>query len=53
MLNEAVDVVEKAVTKKGANIFLIAEANIVATKSLGEYGVDSLLAVGLRNWLAA
>jgi NAD(P)-dependent dehydrogenase (short-subunit alcohol dehydrogenase family) len=52
-LDEAIDVVEKAIIVKLATMFLIAEESIIASKSLSEYGVDSLVAVELRNWLAA
>nr|UPW35101.1 tetraketide synthase [Didymella macrostoma] len=52
-LVEAIDVVGRAITAKLATMFLIAAESIIASKSLSEYGVDSLVAVELRNWLAA
>lgn len=51
-LVEAIAVVEKAIILKLATMFLIAEESIIASRSLTEYGVDSLVAVELRNWLA-
>lgn len=51
-LDEATDAVVRAITKKLMNIFMISEAEIAPSNSLNEYGVDSLVAVELRNMLA-
>jgi acyl carrier protein len=48
---EAGSVVERAVVGKLANMFVIPEEDIDATQPLSKYGVDSLVAVELRNWL--
>jgi aryl carrier-like protein len=50
--SEAADVVCKGITNKLMDIFMIAEAEVDASKSLSAYGVDSLVAVELRNMLA-
>lgn len=50
-VEEASDLVEKAVVEKLADMFVIPEQDIDATRSLAQYGVDSLVAVELRNWL--
>jgi hypothetical protein len=50
-VTEASDIVEKAVIEKLADMFVIPEQEIDATKPLARYGVDSLVAVELRNWL--
>ncbi|GAB1318217.1 Polyketide synthase (Fragment) [Madurella fahalii] len=49
--DEAGGVVERAVVGKLANMFVIPEEDIDATQPLSKYGVDSLVAVELRNWL--
>ena len=51
-LDEAVDVVLAEITRKLMDIFMIPESEIVASKPLSAYGVDSLVAVELRNMLA-
>ena len=48
----AVDVIVTSITKKLMNIFMIAEAEIAPSNALSEYGVDSLVAVEMRNMLA-
>jgi acyl carrier protein len=49
---EAVEVVVEGITKKLMDIFMIDEAEIIPSKSLSSYGVDSLVAVELRNMLS-
>lgn len=49
---EAVSVIVAGVSKKLVDIFMIAEDEVVPSKSLAEFGVDSLVAVELRNMLA-
>ncbi|KAF2973282.1 hypothetical protein GQX73_g405 [Xylaria multiplex] len=48
---EAGDLVEKAVVAKLAEMFVMPEQEIDAVQPLSQYGVDSLVAVELRNWL--
>ncbi|KAK3904486.1 hypothetical protein C8A05DRAFT_13641 [Staphylotrichum tortipilum] len=48
-LDEAAGHVVEALARKLTDIFLLAEGDVVPSKSLGEYGVDSLIAVELRN----
>lgn len=50
---DAVKVIEGAVRHKIGEMFLISAADIEASQPLSKYGVDSLVAVELRNWLAA
>ncbi|KAF1829172.1 reducing type I polyketide synthase [Decorospora gaudefroyi] len=50
-VEEGSNMVEKAVIEKLADMFVIPEQDIDATKPLAQYGVDSLVAVELRNWL--
>jgi aryl carrier-like protein len=42
----------KSITNKLMDIFMIAETEVDPSKSLSVYGVDSLVAVELRNMLA-
>lgn len=49
---DAVTVVLGGIAKKLMDIFMMAEDEVVATKSPAEFGVDSLVAVELRNMLA-
>lgn len=49
--DEAGGLVERAVVGKLADMFVIPEEDIDATQPLSKYGVDSLVAVELRNWL--
>ncbi|KAH8800165.1 hypothetical protein F5884DRAFT_838128 [Xylogone sp. PMI_703] len=46
---EAVQIVMKGINKKLMDIFVIEEAEVNPAKSLSSYGVDSLVAVELRN----
>jgi aryl carrier-like protein len=50
--DEAVEVVVKGITQKLMDIFMLPEAEVAASKSLVDYGVDSLVAVEMRNMLA-
>lgn len=52
-LSEAVEVVCKAIVTKLSEMFMIPEAEIDQTLPMARFGVDSLVAVELRNWLAA
>ena len=49
--SEATDLVAAAIVKKLADMFAIAEDSIEAERPLAWFGVDSLVAVELRNWL--
>jgi len=48
---EAVDMVVGAITGKLSDMFMLPETEVDAAKPTSEYGVDSLVAVELRNWL--
>ncbi|KAK8107122.1 uncharacterized protein PG998_009135 [Apiospora kogelbergensis] len=48
---EAGNLVEDAVVDKLADMFVIPKQDIDASQPLSKYGVDSLVAVELRNWL--
>jgi acyl carrier protein len=50
-VEQAGDLVEKAVIAKMSEMFVIPEQEIDAVQPLSRYGVDSLVAVELRNWL--
>lgn len=50
--DEAVEVIIDGITKKLMAIFMIAEEEVTPSKALSDYGVDSLVAVELRNMLA-
>ena len=49
--DDAVDHIGTAIIKKLADMFGISEHMIEASAPLSRYGVDSLVAVELRNWL--
>ena len=49
--SEAIILVECAIINKVAEMFVVPPADIDPTLSLATYGVDSLVAVELRNWL--
>lgn len=51
-LDEAVDAVVGAIATKLVDIFMLAEDEVVPSRSPAEFGVDSLVAVELRNMLA-
>ena len=50
--DEAVEIIVRGITKKLTDIFMIAEAEVSPSMALSDYGVDSLVAVELRNMLA-
>ncbi|KAK3300886.1 reducing type I polyketide synthase, partial [Chaetomium fimeti] len=50
-VDEAVGLVEGAIVSKLADMFVIPEQDIDATRPLAKHGVDSLVAVELRNWI--
>lgn len=49
----AVDLVVDAIIKKLSEMFMIPEAEIDKSMPMSKYGVDSLVAVELRNWLVS
>ncbi|TGJ85110.1 hypothetical protein E0Z10_g3631 [Xylaria hypoxylon] len=49
--DEATAAVQQAVVSKISDMFVIQESDIDPSFPLSEYGVDSLVAVELRNWL--
>ncbi|KAH6854209.1 reducing type I polyketide synthase [Chaetomium sp. MPI-CAGE-AT-0009] len=49
--DEAAGLVEGALVGKLADMFVIPEQDIDATRPLAKHGVDSLVAVELRNWI--
>ncbi|EAQ88528.1 hypothetical protein CHGG_05147 [Chaetomium globosum CBS 148.51] len=51
-LPDAAAHVAGALARKLTDIFMLADGDVVADKSLAAYGVDSLVAVELRNMLA-
>jgi hypothetical protein len=50
---EAVLALSRSLTSKLASMFVVPEADIDAASPLARLGVDSLIAVELRNWVAA
>lgn len=50
-LGEAANHIADAITNKLAEMFKISEEEFDQDQSLSKYGVDSLTAVELRNWL--
>jgi hypothetical protein len=50
---DGVDIVIAAITSKLSEMFMVPETDIDRSKPPSVYGVDSLLAVDLRNWLFA
>ncbi|RWA09000.1 hypothetical protein EKO27_g6114 [Xylaria grammica] len=52
-MTEAAEVIITAITDKLAKIFSLAASEIDASLSMSHYGVDSLVAVELRNWLSS
>jgi hypothetical protein len=50
---EATDTITLAIIAKLSDMFMIPEAEIDKSMSMARYGVDSLVAVELRNWLVA
>ncbi|KAK3323347.1 hypothetical protein B0T19DRAFT_372277 [Cercophora scortea] len=51
-VDEAVAAVVEGITKKLMDIFMVSVDEIVPDKALAEFGVDSLVAVELRNMIA-
>ncbi|KAK3688670.1 hypothetical protein B0T22DRAFT_407287 [Podospora appendiculata] len=51
-VDEAVGVVVEGITRKLMDIFMVGEDEILPSKALAEFGVDSLVAVELRNMIA-
>ncbi|KAI1152708.1 KR domain-containing protein [Nemania diffusa] len=49
--DEAADAVQQAIVTKVPDMFVLQESDINPSHPLSEYGVDSLVAVELRNWL--
>lgn len=52
-LTAATTIVSKAIIQKLSDMFMIPAAEIDQTMPLAKYGVDSLVAVELRNWIVA
>ena len=52
-LDEAIGVIARAMTKKLSEMFIIPESEIDLSVPLAKFGVDSLIAVELRNWILA
>lgn len=52
-LEEVANVVLGALTKKLSNMFMVSEESITPSQPLDDLGVDSLVAVELKNWLAS
>jgi acyl carrier protein len=48
---DAIGIISKAIATKLSNDFMIAESDINPDAPLSSYGVDSLVAVELRNWI--
>jgi len=51
--SNAVAIVCTALAKKLSDMFMRPETDFDAAQPLGKYGVDSLVAIELRNWLVA
>ncbi|EMD84807.1 hypothetical protein COCC4DRAFT_179820 [Bipolaris maydis ATCC 48331] len=49
---EAVQIITKAMVQRLASLMMTPEEDIDAGKPLSAYGVDSLVAVEVRNWIA-
>jgi hypothetical protein len=52
-LDEAGNHIADAIVEKLSEMFMLAIAEIDKSQPLGKYGVDSLVAVELRNWLVS
>jgi acyl carrier protein len=50
---EATDVVVKGIVGKISEMFNIPEVEIDSAQPVGTYGIDSLVAVEIRNWLSS
>lgn len=50
---EAIAVVQQAIVAKISDMFVLQQADIDPAQPLSRYGVDSLVAVELRNWLVS
>lgn len=51
-LNAAVDLISDAMAERLARLMMIPAADVDVNKPLSAYGVDSLVAVEVRNWIA-
>jgi NADP-dependent 3-hydroxy acid dehydrogenase YdfG len=49
-LQDATDIVTAAIIERTASLLFVPLQSIEASKSVAHYGVDSLIAVELRNW---
>ncbi|RHZ48345.1 hypothetical protein CDV55_100373 [Aspergillus turcosus] len=52
-LSHAAELILHAITSKLSSMFSLAEEEIDPTKGVAGFGVDSLIAVELRNWVAS
>lgn len=52
-LDEAADHIANAIVNKLSEMSMLAVAEIDKSQELGKYGVDSLVAIELRNWLVS
>ena len=50
---EALSLVSSTITAKLSDMFMLPKSDIDKSQPLAKYGVDSLVAVELRNWLVA
>jgi hypothetical protein len=50
-IEEAAELIEKAIVSKLSDMFVVPEEDIDTGKPLSKYGLESLVAVELRNWL--
>ncbi|XHG07542.1 hypothetical protein AWENTII_010681 [Aspergillus wentii] len=50
---KAIEVTHKALQQKVAQLLLVPERDLDASRSVASYGVDSLISVELQNWITA
>ncbi|KAK5999181.1 Highly reducing polyketide synthase alt5 [Cladobotryum mycophilum] len=48
----AKELVEEALVKRLARLMMVAPEDVEISKSLSSHGIDSLIAVEVRNWIA-